>query len=438
MSEERKRRSLADTLRATSPIAGDALAGAASAMRRISAPQDAPAPAPDAPAPDSIKAAQATFSPVLSRTTEEAAAETAKAQASGKPYQVGVDGHALPEKPRRKSKPLTRPVIEPVSQPVSQSLGQSASHSTSQSASLSLAPSSSQSLGQSVGQSSVADRLTENQRTVLRHLIETRPYIVRFAQLGQAVGLGEATTRTILRRLAALDFIKFQRARDGQVQGVSIGFNATLCEQFTQGQSLDHSQGQPLGQPVSKPVTRPLTSRKIDLETVYPSEEVTGKLAKLTDEQLAFQWPNLAAVGFGANELARILESLTALGRPTGRLVEGLDHADHELRTRQGSLLDAQGQTVTKPAGYIFNSLARTGYYRRPEGYTSPAEQAEKDAAEDARRVLEARKAREDAEFSAWVGGLTNEERDEIRRTMPPGPEDIVLKAAWRKQRTCR
>lgn len=436
MSEERKRRSLADTLRATSPIAGDALAGAASAMRRISAPLDTPAP--EAAPADSIKAAQATFAPVLNRTPEDAAAETAKAAAAGKPYQVAVDGHALPEKPRRKSKPVTRPLTRPLNQPVSHSLDHSASHSASQSASLSLGQSLDQSQGQSVSQSSVADRLTENQRTVLQHLIETRPYIVRFAQLGQAVGLGEATTRTILRRLAALDFIKFARARDGQVQGVSIGFNATLCEQFAQGQSLGHSQGQSLGQPVSKPVTRPLTSRKIDLETIYPSEEVTGKLANLTDEQIASQWPNLGAVGFGANELARILDSLTALGRPTGRLVEGLDHADHELRMRQGSLLDAQGQTVASPAGYLYNSLARTGYYRRPAGYVSPAEQAEKDATEDAKRVLEARKVREDAEFSAWVGGLTHEERDEIRRTMPPGPEDIVLKAAWRKQRACR
>lgn len=108
MSEERKRRSLTDTLRATSPIAGDALAGAASAMRRISAPAD------------NLKAAQATFSPVLNRTPDEAAAETAKAEAAGKPYPVALDGHALPGKPRRKGKPLTRPVSEPLSQPLSQ------------------------------------------------------------------------------------------------------------------------------------------------------------------------------------------------------------------------------------------------------------------------------------------------------------------------------
>jgi len=41
MSEERKRQSLADTLRATSPIAGAALASTATAIRLISAPQEA-------------------------------------------------------------------------------------------------------------------------------------------------------------------------------------------------------------------------------------------------------------------------------------------------------------------------------------------------------------------------------------------------------------
>lgn len=387
MGEERKRQSLADTLRATSPIAGAALASTASVIRRISAPQEA---------------------------TPEAAT---------------TDGDALPRVPRRKAKPLIRPVIKPLSQPLSQSLDHSLGHS----ASLSLDPSQDPSLSQSLSQSRVADRLTKYQRAVLSHLLATRPYIIRYAQLGQAVGLGEATTRTILRRLAALDFIKFQRQRDGQIQGVSISFNASLCEQFTQGHSLSQS----LSQPVIKPLSKPLASKKKDLEEeIHPSEAVAEKLAKLTDEQIAANWPELAAKGFRVPDLRRILKNLSVLGLSVVTLVEGLRHGDfelHALRKSQVPLKKANGEIVRDPYAYVIGSLFKSGYYRRPKGYVSPAEQAEKDAEEEARRIMEARKKREEAEFEAWLGDLKPEERNAILRKAPPGPANMTLKIAWRK-----
>jgi len=394
MGEELKRRSLADTLRATSPIAGAALASAASAMRRISAPQE---------------------------TTPEAAP---------------AGSHALPEKPHGKGKPVLRPLIRPVSQPLSQSQD----HSASLSANLSSDQSQDQSTGPSVSQSRVADRLTPNQRAVLRYLIETRPYIIRFAQLGQAVGLGEATTRTILRRLADLKFIEFSRARDGQIQGVSISFKASLCEQFTQGQSLSQS--------LDQPVTKPLTSKKRDLdleEEIHPSEAVAGKLAKLTDEQIASNWPNFAALGFRAIDLKCILKNLSALGISAASLVEGLTHGDFELyahRKGQPVIRKANGEIVRDPYAYVLSSLRNKGYYARPKGYVSPAEQREMDAEEEARRIVEARKKREEAEFQVWLGRLAPVDRKAILDKGPPGPAEQTLKNAWRKlaeqQNKCR
>jgi hypothetical protein len=126
--------------------------------------------------------------------------------------------------------------------------------------------------------------------------------------------------------------------------------------------------------------------------------------------------------------------------------VEALDHADFELQERQGELLDGQKRVVGKPAGYVFNALCRAGYYRRPEGFVSAAEQAERDAAEEAKRVCAARKereeaeaaavkAREDAEFAAWQAGLSTAERDEIVRQGLPSPERVKLLFAWKKQR---
>lgn len=381
MGEERKRQSLADTLRATSPIAGAAMASTASAIRLISAP------------PEAMPEAATTDAP-------------------------------------SKAKPVIRPVIKPLSQPLNLSLSHSASHS----ASLSLDPSEEPSLSRSLSQSRVADRLTQNQRAILSYLLATRPYIIRFAQLGQAVGLREATTRTILRRLAALDFIKFQRERDGLIQGVSISFNASLCEQFTQGHSLSQS----LSQPVIKPLSEPLASKKIDLEEeINLSKDQPGeRLLRLSDETFAQHWPDVFAVGFGTDQIRLVVESRRAAGKSNSRLVEGLDHADfelRELREHHKVRLDHKGIPVTNFAKYIFNALCPNGYYNRPKGYVSPAEQAERDAEEEARRVVEAHKKREEAEFQAWLCGLKPEERGAILREAPPGPADMTLKIAWRK-----
>ncbi len=384
MGEERKRQSLADTLRATSPIAGLALASTASAIRLISAPQEA---MPEA---------------------------------------------ASTDVPHSKAKPVVRSDIKPLSQPLNPSLSHSASHS----ASLSLAPSQDPSLSQSLSLSCVADRLTKYQRDILSYLLATRPYIIRYAQLGQAVGLGEATTRTILRRLAALDFIKFQRLRDGQIQGVSISFNASLCEQFTQGQSLSQS----LSQPVIKPLSKPLASKKMDLEEeINPSEAVAEKLAKLTDKQIAMNWPELAAKGFRSHDLRRILKNLALLGLTDAYLVEGLSHGDYELHAlRKGKtpLRKASGELVRDPYAYVVGALFKSGVYRRPEGYVSPAEQAEKDAEEEARRFAEAHKKREEAEFQAWCGGLTYEEKSAIFQEYNGdfASEEVRLKVAWKKR----
>ncbi|MFA6605353.1 MAG: hypothetical protein WCS88_05220 [Patescibacteria group bacterium] len=172
-------------------------------------------------------------------------------------------------------------------------------------------------------------------------------------------------------------------------------------------------------------------------EEIHPSEGVAGKLAKLTDEQIASNWPALAAKGPLAIDLRCILKNLSALGTSAASLVEGLNHGDYELHAlRKGHppLRDKYGVIVDDPYAYVKCSLFSTGYYRRPQGYVSSAEQAEKDAEEEARRVEEARKKREEAEFQVWLGGLAPEDRDSIVNNGSPGRPDYKLKAAWREQ----
>ena len=64
------------------------------------------------------------------------------------------------------------------------------------------------------------------------------------------------------------------------------------------------------------------------------------------------------------------------------RIIQGLTYAEWELAA--GKMYDASGKPVSKPVPWVFTILGRQGYYNRPEGYISPEEQAEKDAAQEA------------------------------------------------------
>ncbi len=56
------------------------------------------------------------------------------------------------------------------------------------------------------------------------------------------------------------------------------------------------------------------------------------------------------------------------------------------------------------------------------------------DAAETATKVLEARKFREHQEFQLWLGGMTQEERENIRRKYPAGPDEPVFRIEFAKR----
>lgn len=117
----------------------------------------------------------------------------------------------------------------------------------------------------------------------------------------------------------------------------------------------------------------------------------------------------------------------------TDRIVQGLDHLEYELANDQ--LCDKAGQPVSDPCSWVFTALARTGYYRRPKGYVSPEEQAAKDAEAEAKAVIAARQAAEQAQFEAWRDGLSPDELADALRGHPGGPKDAWLKKIWRDLR---
>ncbi len=114
-------------------------------------------------------------------------------------------------------------------------------------------------------------------------------------------------------------------------------------------------------------------------------------------------------------------------------MMQGLYHADWELE--RGLMRDKEGREISSPVNWVFASLAKFGYYRRPEHYVSPEEQAKLDAEAEAKRLLEANRRAREAQFEAWKAGLGEEGRKAILAAKRrPGPDDAFLRVHWEKQ----
>jgi len=386
------------------------------------------------------------------------------------------------------TKPDSQPKAEPVNRPESkaaphsdgqktpitntQSDTQTANHTNNhtlnpsqdapQNPSLSLSQtlSQSRSFNYSLSRITVGDRLNDNQRQVLSYLLAVKPYIIKFKTIGEALNICEASVRTILRRLSALDFLSFKKARDGAIQGISIAFNQNLCEQFIQDQSssqaLDKSQGhseshtlsttrnpfvsgspQPslnlsLSKPDSQTVIQP-NDLKIDRKenlSILNKDEIDW-----SEDFMRLMWPNVFEAGFRVEQIRQVVEARRKVGKTPERelLALSLDRADWELE-ENGCLKNLQnGEKVRNPAGYIFTALARWGVLRAHPDYVSREEQEAENALKEIRRKKEAAGRVEEALFQEWLDGILPDERQEILSQSPGGPGEQWLKNYWRK-----
>jgi predicted ArsR family transcriptional regulator len=290
---------------------------------------------------------------------------------------------------------------------------------------------------------------TKNQKVLYNFLAQNTKLITTYDDLSEYLEISNGTIRDILRKFERNGLISKEKyvSKDG-VQGLHI----TLQQTVPTGNSnrpirlLDSTVDSPSkidrssiclskeGGSLREGVKQEQSIDPTDID--WSPEE---RLKNLTDNDIAFFWPNLHKSGFGTHQIQQILERLAKVGKQPDKVMRGLDHAEWELEN--GTMADKEGRAVKDPCSYVFNSLAKHGYYRRPAGYVSPEEQAEIDekeeaekreklAKEKAKRLEQAAKEEKHAKFLEWKSSLSEEELSKILENKI-GPTEPWLRQYW-------
>lgn len=278
--------------------------------------------------------------------------------------------------------------------------------------------------------------LPEQKRRFLRFVIANEPrgddYIVSRRAVAQALGLTEVSVKRYFAQFADLGFFRKETYRHGVCQGVRLFLVRSRCQAFARCDPTVDPTLDPTGDPTRgpEPTLAPTSAPASGPTPSYEERKKENLSVSLSPARIALAWPHLSRSGFGPDQLVQIRAALAELGRSADRIGQSLDHAEWELA--RGVMRDKDGRPVADPCAWVFRSLARTGYYRRPKGYVSPEEQAARDAQEEARAVAAARQAAEQARFAAWRDGLGPEEVAAALRGFPGGSKEAWLRKHWR------
>ena len=278
-------------------------------------------------------------------------------------------------------------------------------------------------------------------------VIKAHPEVLAYWQIAQLVTRhygGNPTqdaVRGALERMFPRDFLLRSRASRGRLKGNRYALAKDPCPHippcnFSVEFRTDfaaHSDHPPAASLLKEEIDRKNLSISF-LET--PPEQ---QLEALTEEDICFHWPTLARDGFGTMQIRQICQRLQKIALPASRVLQGLAHAEWEMA--HGTRKDSKGNSIERPAHWVFETLAKQGYYPRPTGYVSPQEQVERDAAEEQTRLAAAREARMEAAYEAWAVQLVPQERERIVQERSPGgqgalrmPERVALRAHFRAE----
>lgn len=267
-------------------------------------------------------------------------------------------------------------------------------------------------------------RLTRQERTALAYIKEIQERVVPTKVMARTLAMPVPTLYKIIRRLRDRGHILAEK--DGN-DGTYLKFLA--WEAVRPGLTVNNNSSGLSGHSRSD-LVRPAVTRS------PPSLERKRESLSLSQKRVEATWPTLAAAGFGTHQIEQIVAALVELGKPTDRIVQSLDHAEWELES--GKMADKDGRPVADPCSWVFRSLSRTGYYRRPQDYVSPEEQAARDEEAQARSVALARQKAEQAQFETWRDGLSQEEHKDALQGHPGGSKDAWLRRVWKERHAAK
>uniref|UniRef100_I2Q7Q7 Uncharacterized protein n=1 Tax=Desulfovibrio sp. U5L TaxID=596152 RepID=I2Q7Q7_9BACT len=258
---------------------------------------------------------------------------------------------------------------------------------------------------------------TPAQTAVYRYFQINGSHVTTYDVISNETGIPRGTLRAVIRKFEAVGILKKNDWWQGNARALAFTFFelGATTGQTDRTDRPDTSTGQTNR-------THQRAVMKIDRE----------KNLSISQERIELTWPALARHGFGVAQVEQILHALAELGTAPDRVVQGLHHAEWELEN--GKMLDKSGAPVADPCSWVFRSLARTGYYRKPPGYVSPEEQALLDAEETAKRLTATRQRAEQAQYEAWRAGLTPEAFEAAMVGYVGGPREQWLKSQWTKK----
>jgi hypothetical protein len=277
------------------------------------------------------------------------------------------------------------------------------------------------------------------------------PTVLAYWLIAQYVtgGYGQHTTegavRGAMERLFRRGFLLRSRAAAGHIKGNRYAFSSDPCPhiqpyspRMDSGMESCTEPPAQSGESAAPSILREDQKERKNLSISSgeaKAQTALRLLEALTEEDMAFHWPTLARQGFATDQIRQILARLAQVNTGPEKVMQGLTHAEWELVA--GRMRDKSGNSVSSPVSWVFKILATQGYYPRPEGYRSPQEQAEIDAAEEVKRLTAAYEARQTTEADAWIAGLIPDERQTIlgsQNSVMRMPDEVFLRRHFRTE----
>jgi len=282
-------------------------------------------------------------------------------------------------------------------------------------------------------------RFTKNQQIVYGFLLNNPQIITSYNYLEKTLNIPVQTLRHILRKFEKLELIsKSKYCGPDNIQGLKI----QLLKNIEHINRTHHMNTPP--EQFNRTVQNP--SIKIDRENISLSKKKEGggaeieiakkKLLDLTDQDIKFFWPHLYDAGFSTSQIKQVIECLDKKNKQPNFVFQSLDAAEYALEN--GLMLDKHGQKVQNPNSYLFRCLAKDGTYTPPNGYVSPERQAEQTAREEAERIIEEKRKKQEAgkeaAFLEWLDSLSDKDKQEICKNSPSKKVSRqYLKSHWLK-----